>query len=134
MTNTTVENVRDELRAVDAVSDAADVLSDSQIQTIGIEPAHLEVSEDVAPATDYSADRLELIERYLAVHEILTSGIDEIRQLSSEGMSDGTNYSYADAESYREKAKRLDREGVLDGLEQPNAAFSGPDTRGSRTR
>jgi len=133
MANTTAPNVRDELRAADAVRDVS-ILTDSQITTIGIDPASLEVSEDIEPNTTYSTDRLELIERYLAVHHILTSGIDELRQMTSHSMSDGSSYSYADHENYREKAKRLDKDGILDSRDKPNAMMDTPDSRGSRSR
>ena len=129
MSNTTPDNVRDELRADDAISDLA-ALSDGQIQTIGIEPAHLEVSEDIAPETDYSDARLELIERYLAVDNILTSGSDALRRIDSENLGDGTSYSYSDVPSYRDKAKRIDRDGILDNLDKPIAGFNVPDSRG----
>lgn len=133
MANTTESNVRDELRAVDAIADVS-ILTKSQIETIGINPANLEVSEDIEPNTSYSSDRLELIERYLAVHNILTSGIDEVRRVDSESLDDGSSYSYADSESYREKAKRLDKDGILDSRDKPNALVDSPDSRNTRSR
>jgi len=133
MTNTIAGNVRDELRATDAVADVS-ILTDTQLMTIGIEPANLEVSEDITPNTDYSSDRLELIERYLAVHYILTSGIDEVRQVDSTSRSDGSSDSYRDHEDYRTKAKRLDTDGVLDSRDKPTALTDTPDSRGSRSR
>lgn len=133
MANTTADKVRDELRATNSVRDISE-LDDTQITTIGIDPANLEVSEEIEPETDYSSDRLELIERYLAVHNILTSGIDEVRALDSESEGDGSSYDYADHESYREKAKRLDTDGILDSKSKPNALVDAPDTRGSITR
>jgi hypothetical protein len=133
MPKTNTDNVRDELRATDAIQDVS-ILNDAQLTTIGIDPANLEVSEDIEPETDYSDERLELIERYLAVHYILTSGIDEVRRVGSKSLDDGTSYDYGDHESYRERAKRLDTDGILDSRSKPNALVDTPDSRNTRTR
>lgn len=132
---TSVENVRSELGTE---SDEVDLLSDEQIETVGLVPAHLEVDEQLAN-TNMSSNRLELIERYLAGHFILSSGIDRVRQLDRETLEDGTQYDYAgdrDDDGYQstslgQKAVMLDTSGTLQGVNTPAAALVTPDARGS---
>lgn len=121
--------VRDLIRADSSLTADLDILSDEQIQTAGLDPAHLEVEEGLT-GEGMSAERLEQIELFLAVDYLLDGGIDEVRALDSESRSDGSSDSYADAPDYREKAKRLDTSGVLDGLEKPTARTIAADTRG----
>lgn len=129
MANTSVSNVRDELRAANGIADNVALLTDAQITTIGIDPANVTVSNDVAPETSYGSDRLELIERYLAVDNILRSGIDEVRQLTSESPGDGSAYSYAGID-YLERAKRQDPDGVLEAQTKVGMGIATFDTRG----
>lgn len=133
MPNASVADVRAEFQAdstIDGVAVDIEVISDSQIQTVGLDPAHLEVSEDLA-GEGLSDERLALIERYLAVDYILTSGIDEVRRLESESPGDGSSYNYVETRSYRERADRL-AGGIL-SPDKPDAIIGVPDSRGSST-
>lgn len=72
---TDVSSVRQELEA-DGYQVSS--LTESQVRTVGMAPAHLRVSEELA-GRGMSEERLELIERYLAGHYILASGVKEFR-------------------------------------------------------
>ena len=88
MARTSVEDVRMELEADGYPIEA---ITDAQIKTVGIMPATLEVDErltDENGDSPLSDDRLTLIERYVAGHLILSSGVDELRQADSEELSD----------------------------------------------
>ncbi|AXR80790.1 hypothetical protein [Natrarchaeobaculum sulfurireducens] len=133
---TTPEDVRAELEADSTIGDV-EVISDSQIETVGIVPANLEVDERLADA-GMSADRLALIERYLAGHFILSSGIDELRQLDRESLDDGSSYDYAgdrDRDDYGstslgQKAIAMDASGRLANANKPPATVRSPNSRG----
>lgn len=129
--NTSATAVREQIEADGSIAIDLDVISDEQIESAAIEPAHLEVSEDLT-GEGLTTDRLEMIERFLAVDYLLTSGMDELRTLDSESQGDGSSYSYADVPSYRDKAKRLDRSGKLDSLDKPSPRVSTPDSRGEQ--
>lgn len=130
MANTSVSNVRDELRAANGIADNVSLLTDGQITTIGIDPANVTVENDVKPETSYGSSRYELIERYLAVDNILKSGIDEVRQLTSESPGDGSSYSYAGID-YQQKAKQQDPDGALENRDKPGMGIGTFDTRGN---
>lgn len=132
MPRTTVDDVRAEL---EAQGFQVDVIPDGQITTVGIDPAELEVDEDLA-GENMSDGRLELIERYLAVDYLLSSDVDELRRTTSESEADGASWTFAEVPSYREKAKRLDKSGNLDSLDKPDAFVGTPAARGptSNTR
>lgn len=137
---TKVDDVRAELEAdstIDGAEIDIEVISDEQIETVGIVPANLEVDERLAN-TGMSAKRLELIERYLAGHFLLSSGIDEIRQLDRESLDDGSSYQYAgdrDRDDYGstslgQKALTMDTSGRLANANKPPATVRAPDSRG----
>ncbi|OIB56605.1 hypothetical protein [Natrialba sp. SSL1] len=131
---TTVEDVRQELEAEEL---PIPELTDTQVGTVGIVPAALVVDEDLE-ATGMSNDRLELLERYLAAHFVLSSGVDELRQADSESRSDGSSTSFAgdrDYADYRstsagQKAVALDESGTLANANKPPAVIRTPDARG----
>lgn len=131
---TTVEDVVAELERTDFPTAQ---LESNQVETVGITPATLLVDEEFADNdTDLSNDRLELIERYLAGHYILSSGIDDLRQTSSE-RTDREQKSYTGefGEGLRsttlgQKALQMDTEGRLDNLVKPKATITAPDAKG----
>ncbi|QLG63086.1 hypothetical protein [Halorarum salinum] len=134
MARTTPDAVRAELERTDFPT--AD-LSTEQIQTVGIDPATLDVDELLAN-TGQSDDRLKLVERYLAGHNILSSGIDDLRQTTSE-RTDREQKSYAGefGEGLRsttlgQKAIRADRSGKLADMDKPVATIDVPSTKGGR--
>jgi len=95
MARTTPADVRMELEADGYPIEA---ITDDQIKTVGIMPATLEVDErltDENGDSPLSDDRLTLIERYVAGHLILSSGVDELRQVDSEELSDESSVEYA---------------------------------------
>ena len=139
---TTPDDVRAELEA-DASFDNQpidlELISNDQIKTVGLVPATLEVDETLAD-TDMSDDRLELIVRYLAGHFIMTSGVDQFRQVDSKSLDDGSSYDFAgdrDRDDYGstslgQKAITLDTSGQLATTNKPPATIHSPDARGSR--
>lgn len=130
---TTVENVRLELEA-DGYPTAA--LTDAQVTVVGIEPAHLDVEELLAGG-QMSDKRLALIERYLAGHNILNSGIDDLRQADDETRSDGSSTTYAGdrnhadyrSTSLGQKAIKADLSDTLVNAHKPSASFDIPSVR-----
>lgn len=127
-----VDDVRAELERTDFPTAQ---LSDGQIQTVGLDPAALVVTEDLEQ-TGQSEERLALIERYLAGHNILSSGIDDLRQTTSE-RTDREQKSYAGefGEALRsttlgQKAISMDESGNLANMAKPTASVSVPDTTG----
>jgi hypothetical protein len=133
MARTTVPEVRLELEADGYPTEA---LTDTQIETVGITPAALDVDERLVNTT-MSEERLALIERYLAGHMILASGVDELRQADSEELSDESSVEYAGdrefadyrATSLGQKAIGLDTSGTLAQAHKPTASLSVPDVR-----
>ncbi|WP_058365408.1 hypothetical protein [Haloparvum sedimenti] len=127
-----VEKVRAELERTDFPTVQ---LSDPQIKTVGLDPANLIVEEDLAD-TGQSDDRLALIERYLAGHNILASGIDDLRQTTSE-QTDRERKSYAGefgedlkSTTLGQKALTMDQSGTLADMAKPTASITVPDTSG----
>lgn len=110
-----------------------ELLSDEQIEAVGIDPAVVEVSERLGES-NMSDNRLRLIERYLAAHFILTSNIDAVRQVDSHSQSDGESQSYSgdrDYADYRstsvgQKAVNMDTTGTLEAVGKPTASLSVP--------
>lgn len=133
MPRTSVEDVRAELERTDFPTAQ---LSDPQINTVGIEPAALLVDEELAD-TGQSSDRLALIERYLAGHHILSSGIDDLRQAKSERTDrERKTYTGEFGEALRsttlgQKAITFDQSGRLAELAKPTASIDAPSTRGA---
>ena len=134
MPRTSPEAVRMELEA-DGYPIKA--ITPTQIKTVGIGPATLEVDERLAD-TGMSEDRLKLIERYLAGHFILASGVDELRQVDSESTTDGASANYArpstreggyDETSLGRKALSADTSGTLENASKPPASITTPDAR-----
>lgn len=130
----TVDDVRAELERTDFPTAQ---LADAQIETVGLDPAHLVVEEDLAD-TGQSDDRLALIERYLAGHNILASGIDDLRQTTRES-TDRESKTYAGdfGEAMRsttlgQKAISMDQSGTLADAAKPTASIVVPDTSGGR--
>jgi hypothetical protein len=133
MPRASVDDVRAELERTDFPTAQ---LSDAQINTVGITPAALLVDEDLAD-TGQSDDRLELIERYLAGHMILSSGIDDLRQTTSE-RTDREQKSYTGefGEALRsttlgQKAITFDTSGKLADMAKPTASIGVPDAKGN---
>lgn len=127
-----VDDVRAELERTDFPTAQ---LSDGQIETVGLDPASLIVDEDLEQ-TGQSAERLALIERYLAGHNILSSGIDDLRQTTRES-TDRESKTYAGdfGEALRsttlgQKAIGMDQSGTLADMAKPTASVSVPDTSG----
>ncbi|ELZ35371.1 hypothetical protein [Halorubrum tebenquichense] len=127
-----VDDVRAELERTDFPTAQ---LSDGQIETVGLDPAALVVTEDLAD-TGQSDDRLALIERYLAGHNILSSGIDDLRQTTRES-TDRESKTYAGdfGEALRsttlgQKAISMDESGTLANAAKPTASIAVPDTSG----
>ncbi|ELZ48985.1 hypothetical protein C464_06225 [Halorubrum coriense DSM 10284] len=110
-------------------------LANSQIETVGLDPAHLVVTEDLAD-TGQSEDRLGLIERYLAGHNILSSGIDDLRQTTRESTDrEAKTYAGDFGEALRsttlgQKAISMDKSGTLANAAKPTASIHVPDTSG----
>jgi hypothetical protein len=134
MARTDPDDVRAELERTDFPTAN---LTDGQINTVGIEPASLLVGEDLAD-TGQSDNRLTLIERYLAGHNILSSGIDDLRQTSRES-TDRESKTYAGefGEALRsttlgQKAISYDKSGTLANMAKPTASLTVPDTSGGR--
>lgn len=132
MARTTPDDVRSELERSDFPTAQ---LSDAQIETVGIDPAALVVTEDLAD-TGQSEERLTLIERYLAGHNILASGIDDLRQTTRES-TDRESKTYAGdfGEAMRsttlgQKAISMDESGTLADAAKPTASIVVPDTSG----
>lgn len=132
MSRTSTENVRAELERADFPTAQ---LSDTQIETVGIDPAQLVVDEDLSD-TGQSDDRLALIERYLAGHNILSSGIDDLRQTTRES-TDRESKTYAGdfgealkSTTLGQKAISMDKSGTLADMAKPTASVSVPDTSG----
>lgn len=143
---TTIEKVRAEL---EADGHETKTISDPQIKTVGIGPAHLIVTEDLENA-GLSNERLALIERYLAGHLILSSGVESLRQVDDESLTDGSSQTYSgdrDYSDYRstslgQKAVAADPTGTLaetgdtspdsggNGNKKPPATIAVPDARG----
>ena len=127
---TSVEDVRSELEAQGEHAVNFELLSRNQVIAVGIEPANLEVSERLA-GTGMSDARLELIERYLAGHFILTSGIDAVRQPVTMNPDSGERYDFAGdydnigygATSLGQKAIAMDTTGSLDAESTPQISF-----------
>ena len=128
---TTVEVVRRELESEEV---PIDELTGAQAETLGLQPANLFVDEELADS-GMSEGRLELIERYLAAHFILTSGVEAFRQVTEERFSDMSSATYAggdlDGEALRsttvgQKAIMFDTTGTLDGLGKDTAGFDVP--------
>ncbi|KDE59819.1 hypothetical protein EL22_16975 [Halostagnicola sp. A56] len=132
MSRTSVDDVRSELERTDFPTAQ---LSDPQIETIGIEPAALLVDEDLAD-TGQSEDRLALVERYLAGHNILSSGIDDLRQTSQESTDrESKTYTGDFGEALKsttlgQKAITYDKSGTLAEMAKPTASISVPNTKG----
>jgi hypothetical protein len=112
-------------------------LTGTIIETVGVEPAHMDVN-DLLADTGLSEDRLRLIERYIAGHELLSSGIDELRQVDSETLSDGSSATYVaptqreggyDETSLGRKAIRKDTSNTLDNVDTRTASIGVPKTR-----
>jgi len=127
-----VDDVRAELERADFPTAQ---LSDDQIRTVGLGPAALVAEEDLSD-TGQSEKRLALIERYLAGHNILSSGIDDLRQTTSE-RTDREQKSYAGefGEGLRsttlgQKAIEMDKSGMLAEASKPTASVAVPDTTG----
>ena len=132
MPRTSVDDVRSELERTDFPTAQ---LSDGQITTVGIEPAALLVDEDLAD-TGQSEDRLALIERYLAGHNILSSGIDDLRQTSRESTDrESKTYTGDFGEALKsttlgQKAITYDKSGTLAEMAKPTASISVPNAKG----
>ncbi|WEL29855.1 hypothetical protein [Haloferax volcanii] len=133
MARTNPDEVRAELERKDFPTAQ---LSDQQIETVGITPAALLVDEDLAD-TGQSSERLKLIERYLAGHNILSSGIDDLRQTTSE-RTDREQKSYAgefgeglNSTTLGQKAITYDESGTLAKKAKPSASITVPDAKGS---
>ena len=113
-----------------------DAVTPEQIVAVGITPANLTVTEDLA-GSGMSEDRLALIERYLAGHHILASGVDELRQTDSVSYADDSQASFAgdrDHTDYRstslgQKAINMDETGTLREAAKPTASIDVPDVR-----
>ncbi|MDJ1434778.1 hypothetical protein [Halostagnicola sp. A-GB9-2] len=134
---TEVEHVRLEL---ESETFPIDELSDTQVEIVGIEPAHLDVEELLAD-TGMSDDRLALIERYLAGHHLQASGVDEIREVDSETQSDGSSTQFAqpddrdggyDETTLGRKAISKDTSKTLENIDKPPAVIRTPDARGPK--
>lgn len=132
---TSVEHVRLEL---ESETFPVDELSDVQVEIVGIEPAHLDVEEILAD-TGMSDERLALIERYLAAHNLQASGIDAIREIDSETRSDGSSTQFSQPDDrdggYGEttmgrKAISKDTSKTLENIDKPPAVIRTPDARG----
>lgn len=132
MPRTSVDDVRSELERTDFPTAQ---LSDGQITTVGIEPAALLVDEDLED-TGQSEDRLALIERYLAGHNILSSGIDDLRQTSRESTDrESKTYTGDFGEALKsttlgQKAITYDKSGTLAEMAKPTASISVPNAKG----
>lgn len=136
MPRTTVSDVRLELEA-----DGYDLnaITESQVTVVGITPAELEVDERLADS-GMSDKRLELIERYLAGHFILSSGVDELRQIDSETLSDGSSNTYSGdrahtdfrSTSLGQKAISTDTTDTLVNATKPSGSIRAPDARQTR--
>lgn len=108
-------------------------LEDTQVTTVGIDPATLFVDEELDTSEyDLSTDRLEMIERYLAGHFILRTGIDDIRQTSRE-RTDREQKSYTGdfgeglkSTTLGQKAITMDSTGTLANMSKPKATISVP--------
>ena len=135
MPRTSADDVRMELEADGYPIEA---ITDPQLTTVGIEPASLLVDEELA-GTDLSDERLKLIERYLAGHNILSSGVDELRQTDKATNSDGSSTDYAGdrdhtdlrSTSLGQKAIQYDPSDTLANMNKPTASLSVPDVRGN---
>ncbi|MFC6766010.1 hypothetical protein [Natrinema soli] len=135
MPRTDVSNVRMELEADGYELEA---ITNIQIETVGISPAELEVDENLAD-TGMSERRLEHIECYLAGHFILSSGINELRQIDSETLSDGSSASYSgdrDHTDYRstslgQKAILMDESGTLRDADKLDGSIRASNVRGA---
>ena len=133
---TSAEKVRLEL---EADGTPIDEITNTQLEIVGLDPASLDVEELLADS-GMSEKRLALIERYLAGHYILSSGVDALRQVDSETLSDGANSKYAgdrDHSDYRstslgQKAVAADQSNTLVNASKPSASISVPDARGRR--
>lgn len=129
---TSVDDVRAELERADFPTAQ---LSDAQIKTVGLDPASLLVTEDLAD-TGQSEDRLALIERYLAGHNILSSGIDDLRQTSRESTDrESKTYTGDFGEALKsttlgQKAITYDQSGELAKMAKPTASVTVPSTKG----
>ena len=127
-----VDDVRAELERTDFPTAQ---LTNGQIETVGLDPATLVVSEDLED-TGQSEDRLALIERYLAGHNILSSGIDDLRQTSRESTDrESKTYTGEFGEALRsttlgQKAISMDESGTLADMAKPTASIFVPDTSG----
>ena len=132
MARTTPGDVRAELERTDFPTAG---LQSGQITTVGIDPAHLKVTEDLA-STGMSEERLELIERYLAGALILMSGIDDLRQTTSE-RTDREQKSFTGefGEGWKnntlgQKALAFDESGTLANDTKPTFSLDVPSTKG----
>ena len=131
---TTTEKVRME---IEADGYAIEAITPAQIKVVGLDPASLTVDEDLAD-TGMSDERLALIERYLAGHNILASGVDELRQADTKSNSDGSKVSFAGdrghtdyrSTSLGQKAIAMDDSGTLANANKQQASISVPDVRG----
>ena len=115
----TITDVRELLEAQGSHATNLDLITDEQVVDLGIDPANLEVTDKLGD-TGQSSERLEAIERYLAGHFILTSGIDEVRQSVSASSGAGSasftgDYARSDygSTSLGQNALNLDRSGKL---------------------
>jgi hypothetical protein len=134
MARTSADDVLAELERTDFPTAQ---IEPSQVTTVGIDPATLLVDEELDTSDhDLSASRLEFIERYLAGHFILSSGIDDIRQTSSE-RTDREQKSYTGefggglrSTTLGQKAIAMDTTGTLGKLDKPKAVITSPDAKG----
>lgn len=137
MPRTSVDDVRLEL---EADGYALNALTDTQVTVVGIDPAEIIVNEELA-GSGMSAERLELIERYLAGHFILSSGVDELRQSDSETLSDGSSTTFAGDRSHTDfrstslgqKAVAMDSTDTLKNIDKPAASIRVPDARQTKS-
>ena len=118
MTNyhTTVEKVRS---AIELYDDPIVELTDEQVEMAGIEPAHVFINSRFAP-NEMSEAEFELVERYLAGHNLIYSAIDQIRQVAEQRNTDMSSVSYTG---------NLDHTGILATSLGQLAAMNDPTNR-----
>lgn len=113
-------------------------LTKEQIEIVGIEPANLDVTE-LLSGTGMSDARLEIIERYLAAHNLMTTNIGELRQMRSEGRSDSSSSAYVtpssvssglDETTAGRKALNADTSKTLQGLNKQTPYLRAIDDKG----
>ncbi len=103
------------------------VLSTEQIEWFIDNYATLIVDEELT-GSEMSDKRLRMIESCLAGHAILSSGIDEVRQVTSEMLSDNSQNAYTgdygsglSSTSLGQKAIELDTTGILHRMDDPDS-------------